>query len=152
MAFKRSLRIWLVTIIIILVAIQFIPVSFTNPPVRNEPNWDSPETRAVAERACFDCHSNETDLPWYANVAPASWLIYSDISEGRKKLNFSEWTMKSEEAEHQREEIQKEISKGKMPPWYYLPLHPEARLSDIEKQMLIEGLQRTVSNSVTELE
>lgn len=139
-------------LVVFLVAIQFIPVSYTNPPILNEPNWDSPETRTLAERACFDCHSNETDLPWYATIAPASWLIYNDINEGRKKLNFSEWTMKSTEVEHQQEEIEEEISKGKMPPWYYIPLHPVAKLSADEKESLIKGLQATVSNSVTETE
>ena len=57
-----------------LVVIQFVPVERPNPPVLREPNWDSPETRALAQRACFDCHSNETTWPWYSQVAPVSWL------------------------------------------------------------------------------
>ena len=58
--------------------IQFVPYgrSHTNPPVLSEPAWDSPETRVLAQTACFDCHSNETDWsPWYTKVAPASWLV-----------------------------------------------------------------------------
>lgn len=152
MVLKRSLSIVLVMAVVFVIAIQFIPVSYTNPPVINEPNWDSPETRALVARACFDCHSNETNLPWYSKIAPGSWLIYRDINEGREEMNFSEWKLESKKAEHLAEEIEEVISEGEMPPWFYLPLHPHAKLSDAEKQMLIEGLQRTVLNSITELE
>ncbi len=77
-----------------LIAIQLVPYgrNHTNPPVQSEPNWDSPETRALAERACFECHSNETAWPWYSNIAPVSWLVQHDVDEGREKLNFSEWS------------------------------------------------------------
>jgi len=152
MAFRRPLKILVVMIFIILVAIQFIPVTYTNPPVINEPNWDSPETRALVARACFDCHSNETDLPWYSTIAPVSWLIYRDINAGREEMNFSEWRMESKKVEHLVEKIEKVIKKGEMPPWFYLPMHPKAKLSVDEKELLIEGLQRTVSNSITEFD
>jgi hypothetical protein len=152
MALKRSLKIIVVMALIILIAIQFIPVTYTNPPVINEPNWNTSETRVLAERACFDCHSNETALPWYSTIAPVSWLIYNDISEGRDEINFSEWKLKSKKAEHLKDEIKEVIDEGEMPPWYYLPMHPEAKLTTEEKKMLIEGLQETVSNSITETE
>lgn len=152
MTLKRSLKIIVVMAIIILIAIQFIPVTYTNPPVINEPNWNSLETRALTERACFDCHSNETALPWYSTIAPVSWLIYNDISEGRDEMNFSEWKLKSKKAEHLKDEIKEVISEGEMPPWYYLPLHPGAKLTADEKKLLIEGLQETVTNSITETE
>jgi hypothetical protein len=150
MAIKRFIKLFVIMMIMILIVIQFIPVTYTNPPVINEPNWDSPQTRSIAVRACFNCHSNETDLPWYSTIAPVSWLIYNDIGDGRKDMNFSEWKLKSNKAEHLNDEIKEVISEGKMPPWYYLPLHPEAKLTADEKKMLIEGLQRTVSNSITE--
>src|SRR5581483_2821093 len=65
--------------------------SHTNPPVTAEPRWDSPQTRELAARACFDCHSNLTTWPWYSNVAPISWLVQRDVDGGRSALNFSEW-------------------------------------------------------------
>ncbi len=73
--------------------IQLVPYgrNHTNPPVLQEPNWDSPQTRALAQRACFDCHSNETEWPWYSHVAPVSWLVQRDVEEGREKVNFSTW-------------------------------------------------------------
>ena len=122
--------------------IQLVPVQRTNPAILKEPNWDSSETRALATRACFDCHSNETKWPWYAYVAPASWLITKDTIEGRRELNFSEWRLSYEASE-----VTREISSGKMPESKYLILHPDARLSDAEKQALIAGLTRTIAQT-----
>lgn len=149
--------------VIALIGIQFVPVQRTNPPVVSEPQWDSPETKALAERACFDCHSNQTKWPWYSYVAPASWLVADHVEEGRDKLNFSEWGMarggEGEEGEEDEtyegreggergegdepDEIVEEVEEGKMPIPSYLLLHPEARLSPAETQALIAGLKAT---------
>ena len=71
----------LVVVIVGFLIIQVVPYgrNHTNPPVEQEPAWDSPQTRSLAERACFVCHSNETTLPWYRNVAPVSWLVLHDV-------------------------------------------------------------------------
>ena len=76
----------------LLLAIQFVPYgrAHTNPPVTAEPAWDSAETRELARRACFDCHSNETAWPSYTSISPASWLAQRHVNEGRRELNFSE--------------------------------------------------------------
>jgi hypothetical protein len=116
------------------VALQLVPVDRSNPPVVSEPQWDSPQTRALAERACFDCHSNQTKWPWYSYVAPVSWLVAHDVQEGRDRMNFSEWTP------GQENETRRVISRGNMPPSQYLLMHPEARLTAAEKQALIDGL------------
>src|SRR5450759_4213368 len=58
-----------------------------NPPIVQEPPWDSPQTRALAVRACFDCHSNQTVWPWYDRIPPASWLAVFDTVRGRNRLN-----------------------------------------------------------------
>lgn len=125
------------------VVMQLVPYgrAHANPPVVSEPNWDSPETRALAEKACFDCHSNETTWPWYSNVAPVSWLTQHDVDEGRAVLNFSEWGSGGEGEEG--EEIGEVIWEGEMPPAQFLLTHPEARLTDAEKQQLIRGLTAT---------
>ena len=120
--------------------IQLIPYGrdHTNPPVSGEPNWDSPQTQALAKRACFDCHSNETVWPWYSNIAPVSWLVYHDVEEGRRELNFSEWNSSHHE---ETGEIIEAIQEGKMPMPIYLLQHPEAKLSATEKQALIDGFR-----------
>jgi hypothetical protein len=127
------------------IAIQFVPVDRSNPPVVGEPRWNSPQTRALAERACYDCHSNETKWPWYTNIAPVSWLAAHDVEEGRAALNFSEWGVsRGEESEGAApDEIVEEVEEGKMPLPKYLLLHPEARLTAMELQALINGLKAT---------
>ena len=126
------------------ILLQLIPYgkNHTNPPVIQEPPWDSAVTRELAQRACFDCHSNETVWPWYSKIAPVSWLVQRDVDEGREKLNFSEWNRKAEFEE--LNEVGEAIQEGKMPPLTYYPTHPKARLSDIEKQQLIQGLQNSL--------
>lgn len=124
------------------IAIQFIPVDRTNPPVANEPVWNAPETRTLMEKACFDCHSNETKWPWYAQVAPISWYIARHVHQGRHKINYSEWNP------NQKNESVKVILKGKMPPKSYLLMHPEARLTEAETEQLIAGLQASFGDSL----
>jgi hypothetical protein len=128
-------------------AIQVVPYgrNHTNPPVIREPLWDSPDTRALAKRACFDCHSFETAWDaWYTRVAPASWLVQYDVDEGRKELNFSDWQSGARESEGAAK-LGNEIAGGGMPPIQYLLAHPEARLSDREKRLLIDGLAATAN-------
>lgn len=124
------------------ILIQLVPYGrdHENPPVTAEPQWDSPQTRELAQRACFDCHSNQTQWPWYSNVAPVSWLVQHDVDEGREKLNLSEWDKPQREG-HEAVEV---IEEGEMPMAIYLPLHPEAKLSPEETQQLIKGLQVSV--------
>ncbi len=126
------------------VLIQLIPYgrNHDNPPVLSEPNWDSPETRALAERACFACHSNETVWPWYSNVAPVSWLVQHDTDEGRQHLNFSEWNQGGKGREPF--EMVETIDNGSMPMPIFLVTHPEARLTAAEKEALMQGLRTTI--------
>jgi mono/diheme cytochrome c family protein len=121
--------------------LQLVPYGHNhiNPPVATEPAWDSAQTRALAVRACFDCHSDETTWPWYSNVAPASWLIQHDVDEGRQRLNFSEWNRPQRE----RRRLASIVMEGEMPPWYYVILHPTANLSNAETQQLADGLNAT---------
>jgi hypothetical protein len=106
--------------------------------VRQEPGWDSSQTRALASRACFDCHSNETKWPWYSHVAPVSWLVQRDVELGRGTLNFSEWDRPQEGAE-----AVEAVQEGEMPPRIYLVAHPEARLPPAEYRQLVAGLAAT---------
>ena len=126
----------------LVIVIQLIPYgrSHTNPPVVSEPSWDSAQTRALAARACMNCHSNETVWPWYSNIAPVSWLVQHDVDEARQRMNFSEWGQRRQDID----DIYSVIKNGEMPPFQYLIMHPEARLTDSEKQILIEGFQATL--------
>jgi hypothetical protein len=126
-------------------AIQLVPYGrdHINPPVGSEPAWDSPETRALARRACFDCHSNETEWPVYSRVAPASWLVQHDVAEGRTALNFSEW----QRPQHEAGDAAEEVTEREMPPRIYQLMHAHARLSDADRDRLARGLTSTLGRS-----
>ena len=133
---KRAIQIGLGGAIAALVIAQLIPVSRDNPPVESEVPV-TPEARAVLVRACFDCHSNQTVWPWYSRVAPASWLLAKDVREGRDDLNFSAWSRYS--PKKQRKLLHKsleEVKEAEMPLWIYLVGHPEARLSQADREIL----------------
>ena len=202
------------------IGIQFIPVNRANPAVAAPIQWDLPQTAALAQRACMDCHSDETTWPLYSYVAPASWLIYYDVQRGRSELNFSTLLAAAGESQPatgsaaapdfqaqsnrtgdlayqfgqflatggQRRRgpggfggegngafprqgtgtaqlpqsqgafpggfdrnptgrIAEEIQRNQMPPANYVLIHPAAKLSDAEKQQLIDGLTKTLSQS-----
>jgi hypothetical protein len=140
---KKAIIYILLVGIVLFGLIQLLPIGkdHTNPPTVSEPNWDSPETRVAAREHCFQCHSNETEWPWYSNIAPASWLIYSDVAEARGEFNFSDWNSHLEYLD----EMVEEIETGKMPPIQYWLFHPSSRLSDVQKQTLIDGLTATLN-------
>jgi mono/diheme cytochrome c family protein len=114
-----------------------------NPPTVSEPTWDAPATRALAKQACFDCHSNETEWPAYARVAPVSWLVQHDVAEGRAVLNFSEWQTPQEKSADAAEEL----LEGEMPPAMYRLMHAHARLNDADRDRLARGLAKTLGLS-----
>jgi mono/diheme cytochrome c family protein len=116
--------------------IQLIPINHDNPPATKEPNWSSPEARALIKDNCFQCHSNETDWPWYSYIAPASWLVKFDVVRGRREFNFSEWDKNPAELD----EMVREVQRGSMPPLQYTLFHPSARLDAQHKQALIDAL------------
>ena len=99
-------RIFLLGIGILLVA-QLIPYGrvHSNPPVTLEPAWDSAATRELFFRACRDCHSNETVWPWYSHVAPVSWLVTSDVEEGREHFNVSVWDRPKQDGDEAAEMV-----------------------------------------------
>jgi hypothetical protein len=126
--------------------LQLLPRNQTNPPVRGEPPWDDERTRHLAQRACFDCHSNETVWPWYTQIAPFSMLIEQDVQKGREVLNFSEWDSNCC-SQAEIDAMAETVNKGEMPLPYYLVVHPEAQLTDVEKGQLVNGLIATMSGS-----
>jgi mono/diheme cytochrome c family protein len=143
-----SRRSWVrsgLVLVLAFLAIQFVPYGrdHLNPPVGAEPIWDTPQTRALARQACFDCHSNETEWPAYSRVAPISWLIQHDVYEGRSALNFSEWQRKQKEAN----EAAEKVLEGEMPLRIYRVMHAHARLSAADRERLAQGLERTLGRA-----
>jgi len=121
---------------IALIVIQFIPVDRTNPGAISEINAPD-DLKAIFRNSCYDCHSHETVWPWYSYIAPASWLLVSDVNEGREHLNFSKWnTLDRSKQTKLREEIWEEIREEKMPLWQYRILHPGSKLSQEQKNLI----------------
>ncbi len=143
--YKKIFTVLTVSAFIALILIQFIPSSFsrTNPPVTGEPAWDTPATRATFMKACGDCHSNETDYPWYSRIAPISMAVENHIKEGRRHFNISEWDQSSRGGNDAAEEVQR----GSMPIGPYLLMHPEANLTADQKRNFVAGLKATFNNS-----
>jgi hypothetical protein len=123
--------------IVVGVGIQFVPVAGVgaNPPERSDLQAP-PEVEKILRESCFDCHSNETRWPWYAKLAPSSWLLIRDVKKGRARFNMSEWDDDQEARNVDKDTAWEEIEKGEMPPWFYLPMHPRAYLSEADKATL----------------
>ena len=135
----RVLRWPLLVLVVVFVAIQFVPYGWkhSNPPVTQDAPWPDAESEHLARVACYDCHSNETEWPAYTYVAPFSWLTRHDVEDGRSKLNFSEW----DREQHEADKAGRVVRNGSMPPDQYTLIHRDADLSDAEKQQLIAALE-----------
>jgi hypothetical protein len=126
---------------VLFVVIQVVVPARTNPPTDpSQSLWavhpEAVEARAVIDRSCRDCHSNDTVWPWYSGIAPISWVVAHDVNEGRRELNVS--TFGSYNDERQARKLQEacdQVKKGEMPMWMYTFQHPDTRLQpgDAEK-------------------
>jgi Haem-binding domain len=138
MAQTRRKRAIIAAAVGIAIAIQFVPIRHDNPPVTADLTAPAP-VMATFRRACYDCHSHETRWPWYAYVAPVSWLVARDVHDGRRHLDLSAW---SEYPPGDRQKklaaIADEVEKRDMPLWFYTPLHREARLSTADLSTLVD--------------
>lgn len=129
--------------VVTMLVIQLIPYgrSHSNPPVTGEPRWADDRTRELVVDACYSCHSNEVEYPAYASIAPISWMLQDHVTAARDEVNFSEFATDPGDADESVEVVEE----GEMPPPYFtrFGLHPEASLTDAERQELVDGLRRT---------
>ena len=140
---------WLLLIGVVLLALaQFIRPAKTNPAIDQTLAIEShlavdPKVAAILDRSCADCHSNKTSWPWYSNVAPVSWFVIDHVNHGRSHLNFSEWG--SYDKSKQRSLLEgacELVREGGMPLSSYLPLHPEAKVTDEDKKTICDWTQK----------
>jgi Haem-binding domain len=141
---------WIVRGVIVLVAalaaIQLVPVERANPPLESDVAAPD-EVKRILRRACYDCHSNETRWPWYARVAPVSWLISHDVKEGRQELNFSVWNQFTGGRRARKfKEIVDQVEQEKMPQWYYVLLHSDAKLSPADKVTIVNWAKQALAS------
>lgn len=106
------------------------------------PAWIYSQPGQVLLRACGNCHSDHTDWPWYGHVAPVSWWIARHVREGKEQLDFSEWeTYSPSQKRDKLESVCGLISTGRMPPWLYATMHPEAKLTEKDKKAVCAWAQ-----------
>ncbi len=135
-----------------LIGIQFFPTqkNTSTEIAKNDLLLATPVPSQVAtylENACYDCHSDQTQYPWYHKVQPLAWIIEQDIQEGKHALNFNEFlSYKKAEQARLLSQINQTLKKKSMPPMYYRLLHPEAHLSKSERisieKWITQALQR----------
>jgi Haem-binding domain len=121
------------------VLLQLVPYGrdHTNPPVTQDAPWPDGRARELATTACYDCHSNQTRWPLQSWVAPFSWLLARDVEQGRAALNFSHW----DEDDSEADDAADQVADASMPPRRYLLAHPDATLSQAERQVLVDALE-----------
>lgn len=144
---RRSVLVAIVALLVVIVIFEIIPwgslipaFARTNPPVTSQIQWDSATTEQLVRATCYDCHSNETVWPWYAQIAPVSWLVAHDVNEGRERLNLSLYSAD----QIGPDELIEQIERGSMPPSSYKLLHPAANLSAEQQAQLIAGLRASL--------
>jgi len=137
---KKILKWIFVALVVVFVLLQLTNPARTNPPVVLDlmaTNPPPPAIAAMLHAACYDCHSYETKWPWYSHVAPASWLVVSDVNDGRKNLNLSEWPAgEPKRAAKRLENMSEKIGYGEMPLKKYTMIHADARLTDSQRKEL----------------
>lgn len=145
---KKSIK-WLRSIgiigLIALIVIQFVPVELNNQGYESvlafeEETQLSPELAAVFKANCYDCHSNQTQYPWYSSVAPINLWLEEHVADGKKHFNVSQWPEYSvKRKDHKLEELIEEVEEAEMPLPSYTWVH--GNLSDNERQALIDWAQ-----------
>ncbi len=139
---KKFFKLFFVSLFIVFIIIQFIRPNKENPSFDKSKSIENvlnlpPNVASLLRNSCYDCHSYETNWPWYSNIAPISWVISHDVKEGREHLNFSNWKKYDEEKSLDKiEQIVEEIKEGEMPLPNYLLLHSDAKLGEKEIQIL----------------
>ncbi|MCC7402081.1 MAG: heme-binding domain-containing protein [Chitinophagaceae bacterium] len=133
-------------LIVLLIALVIIQLFH---PKRNKSKGDQPnyigksftvpdDIKSILERSCNDCHSNNTNYPWYANIQPVAWWLNHHIKEGKNEINFDEFSNKSLRFQyHKFEEITEQVKEGEMPINSYTWTHKDAVLSEADKSKLM---------------
>ena len=126
----------------------------TNPPVDHAAIIKAqtaipPQARAAINRACRDCHSNETQWPWYSGVAPMSWFVIDHVNHGRRRLNFSEWTRyEPGRVTDLLTKVCEEVQAGGMPLSSYTLIHRQARLTATDISAICDWVDATRTKRV----
>lgn len=142
-------------VIFVILLFGFIAIQFFQPDKNNNSVTASNDISSIVEVpdtiqqlvkvACYDCHSNYTNYPWYTNIQPVGWWMNNHIEDAKRSLNFNEFANMParngkttvERQLKKLDDIKEMLEEGKMPLFYYTFIHKEARLSKEQKQLII---------------
>jgi hypothetical protein len=138
----------LIGVLIVLIVIQFIkPDRNINPQEQKRHIAQfvpvPQDVQIVLKRACYDCHSNNTRYPWYANIQPIAWYLAHHVKEGKAELNFDEFTSyDAKKQDHKLEEVAETVEEGEMPLSSYTLIHKDAKLAEQERTLLVDWAKK----------
>ncbi|MDH7460690.1 heme-binding domain-containing protein [Chitinophagaceae bacterium 26-R-25] len=146
----------IIAVVTVLIVIQFFrpQKNVSSVPQKNaiEQHYNVPKNvRSVLQPACYDCHSNNTEYPWYNNVQPVEWWLASHINDGKRHLNFDEFNLYPLDKKKKKlSQIKETIEKGEMPLSSYTLIHTDARLSEEQKKIIlswVDSLQTSIGSN-----
>lgn len=139
----------LLGLLVILIITQFVH------PARNKNGQAMPndiskmvampiDVQGILKKACYDCHSNNTDYPWYSYIQPFHWFMDYHIESGKEELNFNEFGSYTPRRQKSKlRAIENNLKDGTMPLWSYTLIHRNAILSEAEKSLIINWVQNS---------
>lgn len=143
----RIVKIILLVLLVVFVGIQFIPTELNQSDIVQKTDFilTNKVPNNIAKKiktSCYDCHSNNTQYPWYNKIQPAAWFLENHINEGKAELNFSEWgSLSNRRKASKLRSIIKQIESDKMPLDSYMLIHRDAIFSDDERKEVIDFMQ-----------
>ncbi|GLB53748.1 heme-binding protein [Neptunitalea chrysea] len=141
----------LIGIVVVFIVMQFIqPAKNTSNEIPRTDfivmNTPPSEVATILKTSCYDCHSNNTNYPWYGSVAPVSYILANHVNDGKKHLDFSRWgTYNQRQKEHILEEIREEVEERHMPLTSYINMHEEAAMTNDEIKTIIDWIDTSLS-------
>ena len=138
----------LAVLFVVLLILQVFQIDKVNPPINKGTDFltikeTPPVIATIIRNSCYDCHSNETEYPWYSYTQPAGWFLKSHIDEGRRKLNFSTFaTYEPKRQAHKLDECIELVEKEAMPLDSYTIIHQKAALTPEQRKTLIDYFKR----------
>lgn len=136
---KKLATIALPTLLVLFLLLQLVPVNTENPPVTAAMPSAGAEVDGLLQAACNDCHTHETTWPWYSKIAPVSIFVARHVDEGREHFNLSTWgELPADRRDHKLEEMIEMVEEGEMPLRSYVLMHPEAKLTAAQRDLLVE--------------
>jgi len=130
--------------LVVLVGIQFIPANRNQSDVIPETDFmlvnDVPkQVEKTIKTSCYDCHSNNTDYPWYNKIQPVAWILKDHVELGKEELNFNDWDKLSSRRKNSKlKSIISQIEDDEMPLWSYTLVHRDSKLSETEKKIVLD--------------